>query len=144
MKMGIKQQGFMLVFTIMIIIGFMILMNASMINLQAQQQMDSRLSQRRIQAWFSADSGMQWAVNNVLYHNANHLNCGQIAPTFILTGGSTRGFTVTVNCVITPLVEDDSNYTVYVLEVIAFQGIIGKNDYVARTIQRTLKILNPN
>jgi len=141
MKTYLKQQGFMLVSTVMVIIGLMVLMSASMVNLQSRQQMNTSLSQRSIQAGFSAYSGMQWAVNDALYHNANHLNCGSVAPTFTLTGGGTRGFTVAVNCLATPVLEGDNNYTVYVLEATAFQSTMSRNDYVTRTIQRTVKIL---
>jgi hypothetical protein len=141
MKTYLKQQGFMLVSTVMIIIMLMVLMSASMVNLQGNQQINTSLSQRRIQAWFSAYSGMQWAVNDALYHNANHLNCGSVAPTFTLTGGGTRGFMVTINCLATPVLEGDNNYTVYALEATAFWGTINRNDYVTRTIQRTVKIL---
>jgi hypothetical protein len=131
-----KQQGFILVSTVIVITGLMVLMGTYMADLVANQRVSSSLSQRSIQAWFAAHSGMQWAINDAQYHNANHLNCGQAAPTFTLTGGGTRGFTVTVNCVATPMTDsDNNNYTVYVLKVTAFQGMINRSNYVTRTIQ---------
>ena len=134
-----KQQGFILVSTVIVITGLMILMGTYMVNLVGNQRMNTSLSQQSIQAWFAAHSGMQWAINDALYHNANHLNCGLVAPTFTLTGGGTRGFTVTVHCVATPMTDgDNNNYTVYVLKVTTFQGMVNRGNYVTRTIQQTI------
>ncbi len=134
-----KQQGFILVSTVIVITVFMVLMGTYMVNLVGNQRVSTSLSQRSIQARFAAHSGMQWAINDARHHNANHLNCGQIAPTFTLTGGGTRGFTVTVNCVATPMTDgNNNNYTVYVLKVTAFQGMINRSNYVTRTIQQTI------
>jgi type II secretory pathway pseudopilin PulG len=136
-----KQQGFILVSTVVVVMVVMVLMSTYMVNLVGNQQVNTSLSQRSIQAWYAAHSGMQWAINDVQYHNANHLNCGQVAPTFTLTGGGTRGFTVTVNCVATNMIDDDNNnYTVYVLKVRAFQGMINRSNYVTRTIRQTTRI----
>ncbi|RKZ51767.1 MAG: hypothetical protein DRR16_05400 [Candidatus Parabeggiatoa sp. nov. 3] len=133
-----KQQGFILVSTVIVITGLMVLMGTYMLNLVANQQVSTHVSQRSIQAWFAAQSGMQWAINEVQTHNAKHW-CGQLAPTFTLTGGGTRGFTVTVNCVPTPMIDsDNNNYTVYELKVTAFQGMINRSHYVTRTIQQTI------
>ena len=137
MNIYLKQQGFILVSTVIVITIFMVLMGTYMVNLVSHQRVNTGLSQQSIQAWFAAYSGMQWAINEVQYHNAHW--CGQVAPTFTLTGGGTRGFTVTVNCVVTPMIDSNSNtYTVYALQVTAFQGMINQSDYVTRTIQRTI------
>jgi hypothetical protein len=135
-----KQQGFILVSTVIVITGLMVLMGTYMLNLVANQQVSSHVSQRSIQARFAAQSGMQWAINEVQTHNAKHW-CGQLAPTFTLTGGGTRGFTVTVNCVPTHKSDSDNNNDiVYLLKVTAFQGSINQGNYVTRTIQRTVSV----
>ncbi len=139
MNTYLKQQGFILVSTVIIITVFMVLMGTYMVKLVGNQRVSTSLSQRSIQARFAAHSGMQWAINDARHHNANHLNCGQIAPTFTLTDGGTRGFTVTVNCVATPMTDgNNNNYTVYILKVTAFQGMINRSNYVTRTIQQTI------
>lgn len=136
-----KQQGFVLVSTVIVITVLMVLMGSYTVNLVSHQQINTSLSQQSIQAWFAAYSGMQWAMNNAQSHNANHLACGQVAPTFTLTGGGTHGFTVTVACVATSMTDNDNNhYTVYQLKVTAFQGMMNRSHYVTRTIQRTIYV----
>lgn len=134
-----KQQGGVLISTVVVMIMLLVLMSTFLLTLQGIPQLSTSLSQQSIQAWFSAYSGMQWAVNDALHNNAANLSCDSPGPSFTLAGGSTEGFNVTVNCVSISVTEGTDTYTVYVLEVTAWKGHLNRSDYVTRTLRWTIR-----
>jgi len=135
MKTAIKkyQQGFSAIMAVILIV-LLALIGGYMATLTSVSSINTTVSAGTMQAWFSARSGIEWAVQQIVVGAPGA--CPALAP-INLAGGNTNGFTVTLTCLATPYTEIGIGvgaYNVYALTSRATRGNVGDAAYVSRQI----------
>ena len=136
--MNSRQTGFTIVTAIFLIVvvallaGFMVTIG----NVQRQTSTFSIIGPRVL---FAAQSGIEWALAEVVASDA----CFAPATTINLTGGTLNGITVTLDCsqTVPAITEGADTYNVFAIESVAEFGISGKEDFFSRRISAT--VTNP-
>lgn len=123
-----KSRGFSLVGAIFLLVVVATL-GAYMVTIGGAQQQSTVLSLLGNRALSAAESGMQWAIADVL---ANDACFG--AATFSVQGGAGSAYAVSVNCTQDTYTEGAA-YNLFRLSVTASRGSPGSPDYVERTLR---------
>lgn len=125
-----SAQGFSLVSAIFLIVVVATLATF-MVTIGSVQQSTSTLSVLASRALFAADSGMQWAIRDVVANNACFT-----APddSFSLSGGITDGYDIRLTCSVTNVDEGPDNYNVFRLTATATRSAPGDVDFHRRSI----------
>jgi len=146
MNAGRRLQKGLGAITVIVLIVLFSLVGAYMSTLSTSATMNTILSGGAIQAWFSARSGVEWAVHQALNRPAcacGGTTCCSTAPAIDgavinFTGGGASGFQANVGCSETSLTEGASSYCVYNIDVTASRGSAGEVTYAARRIEVTV------
>ncbi len=94
----IRQRGYAVVLALVLIV-FLGLMGIFMLTTSGTQQMTTALSQKEMQAWFAAQSGLDWAIYQAVVSGT----C--TSPTFTLSGGAAASYSVQVSCAFSSVTE---------------------------------------
>ena len=126
-----KQSGFSAIIVVVLLvvlasIGSFIAVSSGV------QHVTSGLSRSGMQAWFSADSAMQWGI----YDAVENSSCA--GATFVPGGGNFNGISVTVTCSLSSYEEGSTTYSVYELTATATTGSIGDVGHASRTIRASV------
>jgi len=124
------QQGFSAITAVVLIVLFGLL-GAYMATLTGVQSLTTTLSSRTDQAWFTANSGAEWGIHQVLTGGS----CGAFPATLTITGGSGPSFSVDVTCTATSVTEGPDTYNIYRLTASASSGNPGEIGHVARNVR---------
>jgi len=142
-----KQRGFAAILAVMLIVGFA-LIGTFMLTTVGSQNMTTALSQREMQAWFAAQSGIDWAINQVVRDSSGcppNCNAGTaclatVDPATLTPGSYANGFSVEMDCSCTCVNEGAlGRYAMYNITATATQGNAADPDYVSRTAQALVK-----
>lgn len=128
-----KQQGFSLVTAIFIVV-VVALIAGYMVNIGSAQQSTANFALLGARASFAAESGMEWATQQVVANDA----CFAGGTSFDLTDGALAGFTVSLECAATSVTEGAATYKVFTLGATASYGTAGTEDYFSRTLSATV------
>jgi len=139
------QNGFAAIIAIVLIVIFA-LIGTFMLTTVGNQNMTTALSQREIQSWFAAQSGIEWAVRPIVTTASGCPGscsggvCGTITGASPLTlGGSANGHTVALTCNCTCISEGSTKYAIYHLTATATIGSPSDLTYVSRTARATIR-----
>ncbi len=142
MKTPRTQRGIALVIIAVLLVLF-VTIGIVMATRSGVQHMSVGLSVRAMQAWFAAQSGLEWAVHQSTASQVTHdAICdagGTITTSFTLTGGASNDYDVSIIC-------DDSGgfqeagvtYEVDVITAAASRGNPGDITYATRAIQAVI------
>ena len=102
------------------------------------------MSARTMQAWFAAQSGMEWAVHQATASQAEHdAICGDPATTttFTIPAGASAGYSLDISCADSGgFTEGGLAYEVDLITVVATDGLPGDVTFVSRTVQAVVTI----
>ena len=132
--------------TVVIILVMLAALGAFMATFSGVAHISTALSQRTMQAWFAAQTGVDWAVYDAIQNAAGNLNCGGAAVpavcsvadgtvSFTLTGGETNGYEVIIRCTQNTFNEAGTSYDVFILRTTACRGALGDPVFVSRTVR---------
>lgn len=142
-----RQRGFAAVFAVMLIVVFA-LIGTFMLTTVGSQNMTTALSQREMQAWFAAQSGLDWAINQVVGSSSGCVAagacptdpCPTVTGTALSPAGSATGFNIARTCSCTCVNESSAGqYAVYQLSATATGGSAADPDYVSRSARASVK-----
>lgn len=132
---NVRQQGFVAIASVVIVV-VLALLGALMLSTVTTQNIATSQSQREIQAWFSAQSGIDWGVQQVI---VSATPCATINGSSFLPAGVASGYTVTVNCASSTVIEAGGPpYDIFKLQANATAGNDTDFTYVSRTVRVTV------
>lgn len=132
---GHQQHGFVAVASIFILV-VLALLGALMLSTVTTQNVTTSQSQREIQAWFAAQSGIDWAIQQLLVAGTS---CATVNGSSFAPPGTATNYVVAITCVSTNVVEAGGPpYDVYRVWSRASSGNAGRSDYVSRTVRATV------
>ena len=126
---GASQRGISMVMVV-VVISLFALVGAYMATMLTTSAASTSLTHGRMQGWFAAKSGSEWATWQVL-----HSGSGCAATSATLTVGA---FSVTTSCAANAVSEGPDNYTVFSLVTRATRGTQGSADYISRQVRRSV------
>lgn len=130
-----KVQGFSLVSTIFILI-ILGLASSYIVSLSAVARETSIRSIQGERAFFSARSGIEWAVREIVLDSTQ---CPS-NTTLTLSQGGLNGFQATVSCTATLYTEGSSSYNIFDIVSVAEFGTFGDSDYVSRRLSAKITL----
>lgn len=130
-----KVEGFSIVSTIFILV-ILGLASTYIISLSAVSRETSVRSIQGERAFFSARSGVEWAIREII------LDSTQCPPNTVLslTQGGLNGFQATVTCTATPYTEGTTTYNIFDIVSVAEFGSFGDSDYVSRRLSAKITL----
>lgn len=131
-----RERGFSLVTAIFLVV-VIALIAAFMVTIGSVQRTTSAFAVVGARAHFAALSGIEWSAQQVL-DNPGAPACFVSPTTFIVSGGTSGNFSVTLSCAQTSVTEGVVNYEVFDIDSIAEFGISGNEDYFSRTISASV------
>ena len=134
-----SQRGFAMI-TVALLLIVMVTVGVFMATRSSVQHLSVGLSIRTIQAWFAAQSGLEWAVAQATSDQASHdALCddgGTINTTFMLTGGAADGYDILITCNDSGGYQEGGvNFEVDQITVTATQATPGDVTFARRTIE---------
>lgn len=131
--MSAGQKGFSLVTAIFLLVVVATL-GTYMVSIGTTQRQTSTLSVLGSRAVYAADSGMEWAIQNVLSNDA----CFSSPTTFSLSGGAASGYSISASCTVTSHSEGADTYNVFRLTSTASRGSLGSPDFIQRSVRASV------
>lgn len=123
------QAGFSLVSAVFLLV-IVAMIAAYAVSLGTAQQGDTSLSLLGRRADFAAQSGLDWAIAQVI----NTAACPASGTSFVPDGPGLDGFTISVGCSSTAVTEGAISYPVYSLTVSATLGTASTEDFARRVV----------
>lgn len=143
-----KQQGFAIVVAVVLVTVFALL-GTFMLMSVTTQNMTTSLSQREMQAWFAAQSGLEWGIQQIQPPtsgcNTNGACSGAttcettVNGSTLSPGSHAAGFTVTMSCSCSCVKEGSKKFAMYDLRGTATQGNVSGIDYISRSARAVVK-----
>lgn len=134
----VRQKGFSAIIAIVLIVLFALIGSymSTMVSVSAVSNAGSAGS---IQAWFAAESAVDWAVYQVL----NGGSCASVTSPLSLSGGGLGGFQAVLTCgETTGITEGPDTYNIYNIGATASRGAVGQENFVARSLNVTVTDTN--
>jgi MSHA biogenesis protein MshP len=131
--MKTARAGFSMVTAIFLLV-IVATLGAYMATIGSTQQQTSTLSILGARTLAAAESGVEWAVAQVIAGNA----CFASPSSFTLNGGAASGLDITATCSATNHTEGTTVFNVFRINVTASRGPVGSPDYTRRTIRTTV------
>jgi MSHA biogenesis protein MshP len=138
-----RQAGFSAVMAVIMVVLFAML-GTFIATMTGVQSISTTVSAGASQAWYAAQSGMEWAVYQVVNAGAHpeaSLSCDNAAnPVFSVSTSGGGSFQVTVECDFapSPYTEGGTTVNVYRLRATASRGVPGELTYVSRSIRASV------
>ena len=129
--------------TLVVVLVLLTIIGGYMATRGAVQISSVALSIRTMQAWFAAQSGLDWAVHQATSSQATHDAICDAGATILtnvnLIGGAAAGYDVAITCDDSGgFTEGGTSFEVDVITAKATQGIPGSVSYVTRTVQAVI------
>ena len=138
MKQRCGQQGVALVALVILLVIF-VTVGFFMATRSNTQHISVALSARTMQAWFAAQSGMEWAVHQAtLSQVAHNAICDDpaILTTFVVPTGASSGYNLDITCTDSGgFSESGVGFEVDLITVVATDGTAGNTTFVSRSLQ---------
>jgi Tfp pilus assembly protein PilX len=147
MKTSNRQTGFSAIIVVILIVLFALL-GAYMSTMSSIGSLNTTQSASAMQAWFTARSGVEWAVHQSLAASDGGCTCavdcctGIDAQILNFTEAGLNGYQATVSCSASNYTEASASYCVYELDVSATNNSPAQLTSVSRTI--TISISDRN
>ncbi len=134
-----RQRGVAIVAIVILLVLF-VAIGAFMATRSGVQHASIALSVRSMQAWFAAQSGLEWAVHQAVSSQASHdAICdagGTIVTSFTLGGGASAGYDLRITCNDNGGYQEGGvNFEVDVIDVVASRGSPGEIAHAARRVE---------
>ncbi len=139
-RLSSQQSGFSIITAIFVIV-ILASVGAFMATIGGSQQLVTHFSVLGSRTLLVAQSGMEWAVHDVLRNTAAGFGgCNPSGSTsFTPSAPGLSGFSVTLGCSSTPGINEGGLvYAVYALTSTASTGTLGTPAYASRTISATV------
>ena len=135
-----KQGGFSAILAVVLLVLFG-LIGTYLATMSGLRSASTTVSRDAIQAWFAAQSGLEWAVYQATRagaHPAPALGCAGVGPPFGLGTAAGGQFAVAISCTFTPFIEGANTVNVYSLTSTASRGVVGELGFVTRTVRASV------
>jgi MSHA biogenesis protein MshP len=126
-----RERGFALVAAIFLIV-VLALLGLFIVRISGVQHQTVNVALLGARAFEAARTGIEWGAFQAL----DSASC--TTTTLNLTEGGLNGFDVDVTCTSSTHTETGNTYNVYLIDVVASDGIYGNPDYVSRRMQATV------
>jgi MSHA biogenesis protein MshP len=132
----IKQQGFMLVMVIFMVV-ILGLLGSYMVRLSGTQHATASAALQGVRAYQVAKAGLDWSIATL----RNGGNCTSINAQSALTFPDINGFTVALSCSSNSYAEGDATVTIVRLIANSRFGAYDSVDYVARELEVSINLI---
>ena len=134
------QRGFSAILAVVLLVLFG-LVGTYLATMAGLGSASTTVSRDAMQAWFAAQSGLEWAVYQATrtgVHPAPALACGGAGPVFPLSTAAASDFAIEVNCTFAPFIEGANVVNVYALTSTASRGTVGELGSVTRSVRASV------
>lgn len=140
MTMSAAQRGFSIVSAIFLVV-VIALIAGFLVSIGSVARTSSTYSVVAMRSHFAAQSGVEWAVHQVL-DNPLAPSCFTSPTSFSLPGAGSGAFRVTARCSPQAVTEGTQSYTVFDIDVVAEFGTAGGEDYFRREVAASVSTAN--